>query len=119
VGSLPKIIVTILRKLSKSLALAILSAIMTGAFIKHRTNKIFLTHIEKLVGFTFKSILDMYLIRHLAKANPVYLQSSVYYYTSILEIKGKGSVRRRWHLQLQLLHLLLEFHKVPIEKVHL
>lgn len=92
---------------------------MTGAFIKHRANKIFLKHIEKLVSFTFKSILDMYLIRHLANANPAYLQYSVYYYTSILEIKGKGSVRRRWHLQSQLLHLLLELRKVTIEKVHL
>ena len=41
----------------------------------------------------------MYLIHYFANANPAYLQYSVYYYTSILEIKGKGSVRRRWHLQ--------------------
>ncbi len=61
----------------------------------------------------------MYLIRHLANANPAYLQYSVYYYISILEIKGKGSMRRRWHLQSQLLHLLLELRKLPIEKVRL
>jgi hypothetical protein len=52
-------------------------------------------------------------------ANPALLQSSVYNYTSILEIKGKGLVKRRWHLRWRLLYLPLELRKVPIEKVHL
>jgi len=32
-------------------------------------------------------------------ANPALLQFSVYNYTSILEVKGKGLVKRRWHLR--------------------
>jgi len=32
-------------------------------------------------------------------ANLALLQFSVYNYTSILEIKGKGLVKRRWHLR--------------------
>ena len=32
-------------------------------------------------------------------ANLALLLSSVYNYTSILEIKGKGLVKRRWHLR--------------------
>ena len=52
-------------------------------------------------------------------ANLALLQFSVYNYTSILEIKGKGLVKRRWHLRWRLLYLPLELRKVPIEKVHL
>jgi hypothetical protein len=63
--------------------------------------------------------LDMFHIRHSINPNPALLQSSVYNYTSILEIKGKGLVKRRWHLRWRLLYLPLELRKVPIEKVHL